>query len=232
MKKYPYIRLFMLFLFLQLQLNAQINDTLKIERKIRFGVSFCQTWTSILGSNLPHSYFLKPSLGGGLEFDYFFHKNLGIGAGITYQQRGAGIYTQDVNKDLGNADSTHRHRLRENCIDFGLYFNIRSNTGLSKGNKWIGSLGIIPSYIFKTGSIFHSEEDGFHEEIDWTSDFSKIDLAMSVALGLEINAAEAAKLRVLLICSYGFVNPYLNKLIYNNASGNNFMIGIKASAMF
>lgn len=231
--------LFILLAFFSVtQLQAQLRDTFPeehpemFERKFRFGATFQLTWTNVLGSQQPFDYFAKPSQGGGIEFNYFFSKNWGIGAGLSYQQRGAGIYTPDLVKEIGDPDSTHRHRLRMNCIDLPVWLLVRLNKGVSKGTRWSGSIGGVLSYIPRTGSIFHSIEDGFHKMENWSKDFSKWDVGVTLSWGLDFNAAEAALFRFHVYSSFGFVNPYRNTTLFGNARGFNLMAGIKLSAMF
>ncbi len=218
--------------------NAQLMDTLPemspeyFMKKLRWGVSFNQSFSTITGSIAPFDYFTKPSLGGGLETEYFFNKNIGIGSGFIFQQRGVGIYTTDVVKEVGDADSTHRQRLRFNCLDLPIRLVFRSGKGLSKGNRWSGNIGIIPMYSFKTNSIFHSIEDGFHQIEDWGDRFKKFDLAASLSFGLNINAGDAALLQLHLYASYGLLNTYNNTALFGQAKGNHLLFGLKASALF
>lgn len=219
-------------------IQAQLRDTFPeehpeaFERKIRFGVTFHQTWTNFVGSNQPYDYFAKPSIGGGVDFNYFFSKNIGIGVGFAYQQRGAGIYTLDLVKGLGDPDSTHRHRLRTNCLDLPVRLLLRANKGVAKGTRWSGSVGFIVSGIVKTGSVFHSIEDGFHLEENWSKDYAKFDVGPTLSWGLDFNAAEAALFQIQLYGYFGFINPYSNKTMFGNARSFNLMVGLRAAALF
>lgn len=59
--------------------------------------------------------------------NYFFSKNIGLGVGLLYQQRGVGIYTTDnvnIQKRRG-CRFTHRHRLRMNCLDLPIKVRFR-----------------------------------------------------------------------------------------------------------
>lgn len=227
--------LFCLLCFLNIQ--AQNKDSFPeinpefFTKKFRMGIAFNQSWSTIVGSNHPFDYFIKPSIGGGIEAEYKFSKNIGIGAGLLFQQRGAGIYTSDIVKEVGDPDSTHRHRFRYNCIDLPIRLIFKSNKGLTNGNRWSGSVGVIPMYSFKTNSIFHSIEDGFHQIEDWGDNFKKFDLSTNLSFGLDINAGDASVLQVHLYCSYGLFNTYNNTALYGNAKGNHLLFGIKATAL-
>lgn len=235
MKKIIYI---VIMLCSVAKLQAQLFDTIPemnpeyFQKKLRWGMAFNQSFSSILGSNQPFDYFIKPSLGGGLELEYYFSKNLGIGTGLLFQQRGAGIYNPDVAKEVGDPDSTHRQRLRFNCIDLPIRLCFRLDKGLTKGNRWSGSLGVIPRYSFKTNSVFHSIEDGFHVIEDWGTDFNSLDLEISSSFGLSINAGDAALLHVHLYANYGFLNTYSNSGKYSTQVGNHLLFGLRLSALF
>ncbi len=218
--------------------QAQLMDTLPefspeyFKKNFRCGVAFNQSFSGIIGSDLPHDYFIKPSLGGGIETEYFFSKNIGIGSGFLFQQRGAGIYNPDVVKEVGDPDSTHRQRLRFNCLDLPIRLVFRGDKGMTKGNRWSGSIGVIPMYSFATNSVFHSIEDGFHQIDDWSSDFKKFDLAASASFGLNINAGDAALLQIQLYASYGLLNTYNNKTLFGTAKGNHLLFGLKLASLF
>lgn len=218
--------------------QAQLMDTLPefspeyFKKKFRCGVAFNQSFSGIIGSDLPHDYFIKPSLGGGIETEYYFNKNIGIGSGFLFQQRGAGIYNPDVVKEVGDPDSTHRQRLRFNCLDLPIRLVFRGNKGMTKGNRWSGSIGVIPMYSFATNSVFHSIEDGFHKIDDWTADFKKFDLAASASFGLNINAGDAALLQIQFYASYGLLNTYNNQTLFGAAKGNHLLFGLKLATLF
>ena len=202
------------------------------DKKMRIGGIFTQSWTNVVGKDLPHSYFAKPSLGGVISMQYYFQKTLGVSIGLGYQQRGAGIITPDFVKELGNADSTYRHRLRMNCIDLPIMLHWRAARPTIAGTRWTAGVGVIPTYIFKTGSIFHSVEDGFHDMQNWSSDFAKFDVAGTAEGGLDINASDGCLFQVRLWGSYGFTNPYKNDALWGTAKGANLTLGLKIGFMF
>jgi Outer membrane protein beta-barrel domain len=244
MKSAPFFILFWVFFGLTSQLVAQkkpnpllLPDTASaksdvFERKLRIGINYVQGWSTIVGKNQPFDYFTKPSLGGGGQLEYFFSKNWGFGTGFMFQQRGAGIYNPDVVKDLGNADSTHRQRLRMNCLDLPLRLEYRANKGAFSGSRWSAGLGLIPTFTFRTINIFHSVEDGFHVIEKWTPNFKKFDLSAVLSGGLNIDAAESCILQIHFFVAFGFINPYNNSSLFGNAKGNNLVIGIKAATLF
>lgn len=228
----------LLLALLTMQAQAQFRDTFPedhpevFQRKMRLGITFHQTWTTIIAGNAPFDYFAKPSLGGGVEFHYFFSKNWGLGLAFHYQQRGAGIITPDFVAEIGNADSTYRHRLRMNTLDLPIKLQWRANKGFAKGTRWSGSAGLVPIFTPLTKSVFHSIEDGFHVEENWNKDFNKFDLAATLSFGIDANAAEAALFQAQLYTTLGLLNPYKKTGIYSNAKGFNFLIGIKLAALF
>jgi hypothetical protein len=219
-------------------LQAQLLDTLPefspeyFKKKFRIGVAFNQSFSGIIGSDLPQDYFIKPSLGGGIEAEYYFSNHIGIGTGFLFQQRGPGIYNPDVVKEVGDPDSTHRQRLRFNCLDLPIRLVFRSNKGMTKGNRWSGSIGVIPMYSFATNSVFHSIEDGFHQIDDWSADFKRFDLEISGSFGLNINAGDAALLQVQMYATYGLLNTYNNSTLFGNARGNHLLFGLKLATLF
>ena len=77
----------------KIQTDGALKDA--NDKKFHVGVSLNQYWSTITGET-QSSYFIKPSIGGTIRAEYYFNKWLGIGLGIGFQQRGAGIHHTDV----------------------------------------------------------------------------------------------------------------------------------------
>src|SRR5687768_8659887 len=126
MKKYLILLLF------QLSFVAQAQDLLgfydsttavnshrfqnKLDKKFLWGFHYNLSWSTVADID-SISIFTKPSVGACIVANYFPLDWLGFSIGVGHQMRGFGIYTPDVDKELGNPDSTHRMRIRTNNFD-------------------------------------------------------------------------------------------------------------------
>lgn len=202
------------------------------DKKIRVGGIFTQSWSTIIGSNLPHSYFAKPSLGGIATLQYYFKKTIGVSVGLGYQQRGGGLRNSDFTTGLDDPDSTYLQRLRMHCIDLPLMLHWRSARPAVAGMRWTAGAGVIPSYMFRTARITHDVGDGSHFRESWNKDFAKFDIALTAEGGIDINASDACLFQARLWGGYGLLNPYKNDALFGSAKGNNLVLGLKIGFMF
>ncbi|MBC7883867.1 MAG: PorT family protein [Saprospiraceae bacterium] len=202
----------------------------KFDKKLLIGFAFNNSWTSFPGMK-GHDVFTKPSLGFHVKTDYFFKKNIGISVGLGYQQRGCGIINIDVEKSVGNADSTHRQRFRTNNISIPLQLIFRQQHYIFKDAKLSFGIGIVPSYIFSATDIFHSVEDGFHILTHNTDDYNSFDIPVRLSAGIDVNASESCIFRIHLVADFGLTNMYIDPAD-QTTSGRNRLYGIDLNCMF
>lgn len=197
------------------------------QKKLLFGFSYHNCWTTIEGDNLPQSYFYKPSLGVTLKAEYYLQSFIGLSMGAGFQQRGAGIISPDFDQSPGNADSTYRKRLRFNSVEFPISLLLRTPKDLVKGLRLKASAGIVPMINIQSNQVFLSIEDGNHTSANFSSDYWKNDLAYQFTFGPEINTGSGI-LQIDFIYSRGTTN------IYNSSSaiGYNQLLGFRISFLF
>lgn len=199
------------------------------DRKFNYGITFQMAWSAISEDGTA-DYFRKPSHGVGIRVTYFPIKYVGLGFGAQYMQRGAGIKTPDVDHGLGNPDSTNRLRLRMHSVELPFQLLLRSPS-ISSWLRFSGGIGIAPVFVLKTGSIFHSVEDGFHDMQDRSASYYLFDLDIPFSAGIEINASDAAIFQLHAIGSIGTQNVY-RPSAFPNANGKNNYYGIRLSVLF
>lgn len=218
---------------LPLCMQAQEYDSTFFDKKPwRFGFVFQQSWSTIVGSDLPDTYFAKPSTGGGFQAEYQWKKNWLLGVGLNFQQRGAGIITPDYDQSLGNPDSTHRFRVRLNFIDVPLSVRWRaSKHWLIKGTRPTVGVSLVPGFNFNSDNIRISVEDGFDSVTDLNDHFNKFDVSASAYTGLDF-AAIGTLFQVQLFGNVGALNPYSSSGMYSRASGRNILFGLRVGALF
>lgn len=197
------------------------------EKKFHWGISANTYFTTIVGDNLPKAYFSKPSLGVDFRVEYFLKSYLGLGLGIGFQQRGAGILNPDKVKELGNPDSTYRERLRFNHLQIPINVILRTPKDIIKGVRLSGSFGILPVVNFESNDVFNSVEDGNHVVTAVTDQYQKSDLLYQFTFGPDINAGNTI-FRIHFVYSRGNQNVYTNSL----GSGYNQSMGIQISWLF
>jgi hypothetical protein len=209
-------------------------DTLKrkeiFDKKFFWGGSFNNALTIIKGDNLPDKYFWKPALGVTLKTEYYFHKNIGVSVGFTYQQKGAGIITPDFNKSLGDPDSTHRARIKTNALEIPVVLILRSGEWI-KGVRFHGEVGITPMKNQLSQHVFMSVEDGFHVVENQSDRYYKKDMPIQGVLGVDINAGDACVFQVHFFGNWGSKNVF-NTTSFPGANGKNVLYGIRLGWMF
>ncbi|GAB4333142.1 MAG: hypothetical protein OHK0038_09160 [Flammeovirgaceae bacterium] len=216
-----------------------LKDTAIVEKsmfakKWYFGGSFNNCWTNIKGDDLTEDHFWKPSLGFTLKAEYISKMGLGANIGFGYQQRGAGIKTEDLVKDLGDPDSTNRLRLRFNTIDFPiniLYRTTKDVLGLGNVRGFI-SAGMVPSWNHYTRRIFISAEDGFHGLENASTNYYNFDILFSLETGLDIQVPNSGVFQVHVVGQWGTQNVFDNKTRFGDDKGKNRLWGLKLGWMF
>lgn len=196
---------------------AEGNAKNIFDRKFRWGISWNQYWSTIKGSNLPKTYFVKPSVGFNVRAEYYPLPFIGIGAGFGVQQRGAGILNPD---NYGapfshpwdrpyDKDSTYRERLRFNTFEVPVTLLLRTPKDMFKGVRLSGAAGLVFVRVSWVNTIFMSPEDGYHLITVVSNDYIKNDLAYQLSLGADINAGDACVLQLHFVYTKGTKNIYL-----------------------
>ncbi len=195
--------------------EADVKDV--FEKKIRWGISWNQYWSTIKGSNLPKTYFTKPSMGFNVRAEYYPFPFVGIGVGFGLQQRGAGI----INPDNYGApfshpwdtpydrDSTYRERLRFNTVEVPVTLLLRTPKDVIKGVRLSAAAGVVFVRVSKVNTIFQSPEDGYHLITVVSDDYIKNDLAYQLSAGTDISAGESCILQVHFVYTQGTKNIYV-----------------------
>lgn len=231
--------LFILFIAINLTGWSQIDSskikkfeygTNRLEKKFLIGGTFNSGWSRYLNFEGPE-VFTKPSLGIYVKMEYYFTNWLGLSLGIGHQQMGTGIISPDVEKELGNPDSTYRLRIRTNNLAFPLVLQFRTPKDVFKGGRLSLGLGIAPSYAYNAKTIFHSLEDGFHDKQNITDNLEKLDIPLRGTLGIDINASNACLFRMNFLVQYGFNELYTDPAT-NITSGQNLLFGFDLDFLF
>ncbi len=198
-----------------------------LDQKIFWGFVFLNGWSSVSENE---SYFFKPSLGGGIRVDYYFAKSLGLSVGLNYQQRGTGVKTTDYDNSLGNADSTHRLRLRFNSLEVPISLLFKSPKGLfgGKGVRFLAGAGLTPQMNFQTTRFFNSAEDGFHDISDVSANYYTFDTSLDINAGFLISAGEKTAFLTDVFMQFGTQNVYKTA----NLSGKNRYWGLRIAFLF
>ncbi len=197
------------------------------EKKFHCGISINTYFTTIAGDNLPKTYFSKPSLGFDIRAEYFFKPYVGLGVGIGFQQRGAGIINPDKVKELGNPDSTYRERLRFNHIQVPISLILRTSKDIVKGIRLSGTFSLVPIFNFESNDVFNSVEDGNHIITPVSNQYQKNDLLYQFSFGPDINAGNTI-FTIHFVYSKGTSNVYSTNL----SKGYNEGMGVQISWLF
>lgn len=227
--------LIFLLLVLPFLAKAQERDSLaiksKYDKKLLISPYFINAWSTFKGDNHP-DYFAKPSLGIGVKVDFYPLPFVGVSAGIGFQQRGTGVYTPDVDKSLGNPDSTHRLRMRLNCVEVPIELLLRMPHGIKGGGvRPSATVGVVVSRMFEANEFFHSVEDGFHLSTDRTNSYYSSEVLMTAALGVDINAVGSI-LQVHALVQSGSKNVFNDSALYPGFNGKNLLYGVRFRISF
>jgi hypothetical protein len=255
MKKLFYTIIAFSVIFVAVDVKAQQSVKEKIvsegtlkkanDKKFHWGVSFQQYWSGITGET-QSSYFIKPSIGGGLRAEYYFNSWLGLGIGAAFQQRGAGVNNTDVTGGAfahpwvfvntpegyrsGDVDSTHLERLRFSTIEVPLTVLVRTPKDfLQDGMRLSGAVG--PSWIHtsRVNQTYQSVIDGFHP-YNWVTDnYTRNNLGLQASVGLDIDSGGgSSQFQVHFVYTTTLSNMYANGL----ADGRLVTYGVRLAWMF
>jgi hypothetical protein len=218
-----------------------------LDKKFRWGVNYSQQWSTIQGEQVDKSYFLKPSVGGGLRAEYYFNSFIGVGLGVAFQQRGAGIVNTDVTGGAyahvwifvdtpagyrsGNPDSTHLERLRMSTIEFPLTLLLRTPKDvLQEGMRLSAAVGPTLIHTSRVNQTYQSVIDGFHP-YNWVTDnYIRNDVGIQASLGFDIDSGGGGKsvFQVHLVYTQGLSNVYAK----GQADGHSTTYGIRLAWLF
>lgn len=244
MKLVFYVLAFLFLTLLQPSAVAQDKEKIMAEgdaknmfaKNFRWGISWNQYWSTIKGTNLPETYFAKPSVGFNLRAEYYLLPFVGIGAGVGVQQRGAGVINQD---NYGGSfthpwepnydpDSTYRERLRMNTIEVPIALLVRTPKDVVKGVRLSAALGVVFIKNDYVRTFFNKPEDGFHTVTEVSDGYITSDFAYQMSLGADIDAAQSCIFQVHFLYSKGTKN------IYKAAPGNGQteLYGVRVAWLF
>jgi hypothetical protein len=203
-----------------------------LTEKSYWGFTFNSSWTSMGGGNQVEAFFFKPSVGGGFVYQNYLKKNgsIGIGVGLNFQQRGAGIYFKDLDPE-DNSDSTHRYRYRFNTYELPITLLLRSKKCVGKGEgvKLSAQFGLIPSFTTKARRIYVSSPDGFDNVENQINNFQQFNLLAHASAGVDINA-NSTIFQLHWQVQYGLNNIYKND--FAAFSGRHFLFGLRLTTIF
>ncbi|MFZ4559451.1 MAG: porin family protein [Saprospiraceae bacterium] len=202
------------------------------QKKWLIGGSFQSNWTKISGKDLPETYFGKPSVSGLIQGEYFFQERLGVGVGFGYQQKGAGIKNPDYVKDLGDADSTNRERLRFHGLDLPVYLCYRGPALGQTGMRLSGRLGPALSYNTQSTRIWHSVEDGFHDIQKQPDLYDRFGAYLVSSFGVDVNAGNTTLFQFQFFFHQGLNNVYRDAATFGSAIGRNRGYGFQVGFFY
>ncbi len=197
------------------------------DKKILWGFTFTQSWSTIKGNSLPSNYFSKPSLGLQVSAEYYPLNFLGFSLGLGYQQRGAGI----KNVNTTPVDSTYRERLRFNSFEIPISVILRTPKDVIKGLRFSGSIGVVPIINRNSRDSKISLEPNIADldnVKDVSSNFFKSDFALQLSVGPEIDMAGSQVIKVQFYYSQGTNNVYTA----GQGTGHNQNVGVRLGWMF
>lgn len=209
-------------------LNDGLHKNMFLKQKL-YGFSFNNSWTKFY--DFKDSAFLKPGLGLHAEFNYFFNENMGISIQAGVQMRGTGIYTPDVDKSVGNPDSTGRLRHSLRTLEIPIVFYYRSSKEIIKNGRMIFGVGLVPLYHQKVVRKWFSVDDGFHIETSYKERFDAFDVPIRFSSGLDVNVAGGNLFRSSIIMDVGLKNNFKNPLD-GKQSSKHFLLGLQLTFLF
>lgn len=197
-----------------------------------FGGSTYISWSKIGGSRLPDTYFAKPTAGLLLQAEFFLTARWGYGLGIGYQQKGSGIKNPDLIKELGDADSTYRERIRFHDFELPVYLFYRSPEIGRTGTRFSGRLGASFAYNTQTAKIWHSVEDGFHDIEKVTDQYYRGGINLLSSAGLDINAGPASLFQLHIFYQQGLQNVFRDATAFSSSRGFTQLYGLQFSFLY
>ena len=222
------------------------NSRLPFAKKFRWGINYSQYWSTITGE-AQGSYFIKPSIGAGLRAEYYFNSFIGVGLGVAFQQRGAGINHTDVTGGAyahpwifvdtpqgyrsGDPDSTHLDRLRFSTLEMPLTLLLRTPKDIFQEGMRL-SAGVGPTLIHtsRVNQTFQSVIDGSHP-YNWVTDnYIRNDLGYQVSLGADIDSGGGGKsiFQIHFVYTQGLSNVFAK----GQADGRQTTFGVRFSWLF
>jgi hypothetical protein len=211
--------------------NKKVSQN-KFEKKVLGGIHYTLGWSSI--QNLDNfEVFTKPSVGIGININYYPVKWIGLNLGVSHQMRGTGIISPDVYKALGDADSTHLCRWRTNSLNIPIQIIVRSPFSLFKNSTKVTLMaGVTPSIITSANRFFLSTGDGFHLVTSMKNDFiSGFDFLYHLGMSVDMNIANSTIFRIKPFYEMGLKQIYTNP-ITNTLSGKNRLFGVEFHFLF
>lgn len=178
------------------------------DKKLLWGFTFTQSWSTVSGSSLPKSYFAKPSVGLLVSAEYFPKNFIGFSAGFGFMQRGAGVQNMPV---PNFPDSTFRERLRFSTFELPISVIVRTPKDVIKGLRLSASAGIAPVFMLAAYDTKVSVEPNIANldvSKDVSADYFKSDVAFQLTAGPEIDMAGKQVIRIHFYYSQGTTNAY------------------------
>lgn len=226
-------------------IKAEAAEKAKVslwDKKFRWGGNYNMYWSTIVGDNLAKEYFTKPSIGFDFRVEYYFTKVIGVGLGVGYQQRGAGIINPDksggafahpwvagVNGVQGDLDSTYLEKLRFNTIEVPLTLLLRSPKDLIKGMRPSGSIGAVYMYNVESNDVFQAVIDGTHLDTPVTADYFRHDVGFQASAGFDVDVGGTGTVfQIHFLYSTGLKNVYAQ----GQGDGRQIAYGVRLSFLF
>jgi hypothetical protein len=244
--------MFITAVFLSLSLGAIAQDikpdsvVLKgiYERKLIFGVYGnigLSNITNAGGDSIKRQS--KPSMGGGIQVEYYPIRWLGISVGVGVQQKGS-IYrtpfsgnTDSLNNAVRNVPVTTdvriNNRLKLSAIEMPIMLHFRTPKEIARNLRLSAAIGIIPTYNFR---MVYSVSDIDVVHTNLKQNIVPWDLNYTVSLGPEISVGSSSIIRLHVFGKWGTVNTYRN-IAQNSAfsgfsGGKNNYYGCSLSLLF
>jgi hypothetical protein len=196
-----------------------------------WALHFGQYFSTFKETNAPVDYFTKPSIGGGAMVYYRPFNFVSIGAGVRFQQQGAGIKVPDLVAVEGEPDSTYRTRLRVSTFGIPVELNVHGPK-ICRGTYLSAGVGAVYSIVHGSTLIYHSVEDGFHERTDMKDAFLPNSLELTFNAGFDFRVPGSVELRVHYVQGSSTSNIYSGEGDFANRSGLFFYQGIRLMTVF
>lgn len=200
------------------------------QKKVSLGLTFTQGFSTIEDPTFD-SYFVKPSLGGGVVAYYSPIPLVSLGVGNVHQQHGAGILMPDNVSGVGNGDSTYRTRFRLNTWNVPISLTLRTpvlfdNTRLSVTG------GLVHNRLVRATQVYISVEDGFHSYTERTADTKPQFWEVFYSGGVEIEVPRSVILQVHYVVSSTRGNVYKEEGYFTGRTGQLLSHGVRLTTRF
>jgi hypothetical protein len=210
--------------------KARLQEPSKTDH-FMWALHFGQYFSTFKETNAPVDYFTKPSIGGGAMVFYRPFNLLSIGAGVRFQQQGAGIKVPDLVAVEGEPDSTYRTRLRVSTFGIPVELNVHGPK-IFRGTYLSAGVGAVYTMLYGSTLIYHSVEDGFHERTDMKDAFHPNSLELTFNAGFDFRVPGSVELRVHYVQGSSTSNIYSGEGDFADRSGLFFYQGIRLMAVF